>query len=536
MRGDSGYPHVQISASATHRGGVDRPLGERLPRQSRWCTVGDVKGVTVRTGVLAIVASLAAASTGSAATLEVTRTDDPVPGACTASDCSLREAVRRANGTAGPDRIVLKARTYTLEQVGPDDDATAGDLDIVAASGRTTVAGKGAGRTTIDGNDIDRILDVLLGGRLTVSGVGLQDGNASTDGGAIDNRGAATVQRSAVRSNSAGARGGGLNNTGTGTLTVLRTTIVGNVAEFGGGGLWSELEGTAALVRSKVRGNRAEGSFGEGGGVGNQNESRMRISRSTISGNRATDDGGGIFNQNDARLTISRSTIAGNRTLEDTMGPSFARGGAIFNQNNAQLRVTDSTISGNSTPTLGGAMFTRNNAVSVFLNSTLSGNRADQGGALYVGDWATVRFLFTTIARNVATTDAGAIYDDTFPPIVGSPEPPFFLFRGALIAGNSAPSEPGCNVKEPGHWRSLGGNLEDRNSCVFTKGSDRRNANARLRRLSRNGGPTTTHALKRSSDAVNAAKKRGCPRRDQRGIRRPQGRRCDSGAYELRVR
>jgi hypothetical protein len=83
---------------------------------------------------------------------------------------------------------------------------------------------------------------------------------------------------------------------------------------------------------------------------------------------------------------------------------------------------------------------------------------------------------------------------------------------------------------------ALGGNLEDRNSCVFTKGSDRRNANARLRRLSRNGGPTTTHALKRSSDAVNAAKKRGCPRRDQRGIERPQGRRCDSGAYELRVR
>ncbi len=56
-----------------------------------------------------------------------------MPGACTANDCSLREAVRRANASAGPDRVVLKAKTYVLTQPGQDEDeALTGDLDILA--------------------------------------------------------------------------------------------------------------------------------------------------------------------------------------------------------------------------------------------------------------------------------------------------------------------------------------------------------------------------------------------------------------------
>ena len=55
------------------------------------------------------------------------RFDDPVPGAVastcnnvsnadTSSSCSLREAVRKANATAGTDTIKLAAGTYTLTQ------------------------------------------------------------------------------------------------------------------------------------------------------------------------------------------------------------------------------------------------------------------------------------------------------------------------------------------------------------------------------------------------------------------------------------
>ena len=58
--------------------------------------------------------------------------------------------------------------------------------------------------------------------------------------------------------------------------------------------------------------------------------------------------------------------------------------------------------------------------------------------------------------------------------------------------------------------------------------------------LRRNGGFTKTHALKESSEALNHGSKAkpgsadptACEKRDQRGVKRPQGRRCDIGAFE----
>ena len=138
----------------------------------------------------------------SAATLNVTKTGDPVPGACTANDCTLREAVRRANTSSGPDRIVLKAKTYRFVQVGTDDDALAGDLDVTAGSGQLTIVGKGAGKTTIIGNDLDRLFQVFEGARATIERVALRDRNAVTGGGVLSD-GRLTVERALFRDNAA---------------------------------------------------------------------------------------------------------------------------------------------------------------------------------------------------------------------------------------------------------------------------------------------------------------------------------------------
>jgi hypothetical protein len=50
--------------------------------------------------------------------------------------------------------------------------------------------------------------------------------------------------------------------------------------------------------------------------------------------------------------------------------------------------------------------------------------------------------------------------------------------------------------------------------------------------LANNGGFTQTHALLAGSPAIDAGTNTGCPATDQRGITRPQGARCDIGAYE----
>jgi hypothetical protein len=57
--------------------------------------------------------------------------------------------------------------------------------------------------------------------------------------------------------------------------------------------------------------------------------------------------------------------------------------------------------------------------------------------------------------------------------------------------------------------------------------------------LAHNGGPTPTHALRKGSAAVDAGNPAApgsgptaCESTDQRGTKRPQGPRCDIGAFE----
>ena len=72
---------------------------------------------------------------------------------------------------------------------------------------------------------------------------------------------------------------------------------------------------------------------------------------------------------------------------------------------------------------------------------------------------------------------------------------------------------------------------------MFTSiGSDRLGAMPKLGVLGSNGGPTATIPLRPGSRALNAIPESQCTvGRDQRGVRRPQGRRCDIGAYERKT-
>lgn len=73
--------------------------------------------------LLSSLALLAPLTSVHAATITVTRTDDPVPDTCKPRDCSLREAVIAANATVAHDTIVLGAQTYVLTR-GTDQPGT----------------------------------------------------------------------------------------------------------------------------------------------------------------------------------------------------------------------------------------------------------------------------------------------------------------------------------------------------------------------------------------------------------------------------
>lgn len=59
-------------------------------------------------------------------------------------------------------------------------------------------------------------------------------------------------------------------------------------------------------------------------------------------------------------------------------------------------------------------------------------------------------------------------------------------------------------------------------------------ADMALKPLRNNGGSTATHALDENSVAVDAIPTTTCELAgDQRGVSRPQGMACDTGAFEL---
>ena len=276
--------------------------------------------LVVLTVVAAAVAPLAPSRPALAAqaTFAVTKTADTNDGACTAKDCSLREAIIAANGAGGNAVVEVPAGTFRLTLRGGDEDfAAAGDLDLRAGM---TVRGAGARTTVIDGNGRDRVFHTPFQGNSTpftanISSVTITGGVAGSVGGGI------------------------LHSAGDGTLNLLDSAVRGNRASQGGGitigGGAPFLEGTMTVRRSTVSGNRAPG--GQGGGI--QNTGTLTLENTTVSGNKSM-HGGGI-RQHQGTLRITDSTIAFNMA-----GNS---GGGIF-ANTGAAAIKNSIVSNNQSP------------------------------------------------------------------------------------------------------------------------------------------------------------------------------------------
>ena len=101
----------------------------------------------------------------------------------------------------------------------PDGDDS-GDLNVTAS---VAITGRGAGRTIIDANQIDRALDIAPGQFVGLSDVTVRNG-LQTFGGGISNDGILTITHSVIQENF-GVFGGGVGVTTSGTLTVVGSII-----------------------------------------------------------------------------------------------------------------------------------------------------------------------------------------------------------------------------------------------------------------------------------------------------------------------
>jgi CSLREA domain-containing protein len=470
--------------------------------------------------------------------------------------CSLRAAVMEANALGGgPHTIVLGAgQTYTLSRDADggghavDSGADNDDLDITA---NITIQGNGA---TIQRdpslpctvNDTQtgefRIFAVHPGGRLELQTVTVRNGCApeyrgtggiESYGGGILNLGTLLLTGATIGENQA-AFGGGLYNAG-GTLTISNSTISANRVTAQCGGLANSY-GTVSLIGSVVAQNTSVSAAGgicntgnpfimpavsaqaiatltikdsrivenQGNAGGIVNDALLTIERSAISQNRGSDRGGGIWNLYE--LQVVQSTLAGNQAF---------LGGAIFNAGGARASILDSTIAGNSADA---AIY--NSGVLTIVNSTITGNAARTAGG-GVNNYGTVQASFVTISGNTANGDGGGIYNRS-----GGT----FNLRNAIVANNTRQ-----NCFGSGTFHTSGVNFATDATCPgFTLVTS---AQLNLQPLADNGGPTPTHALGPGSVAIDAVSDctdlNNTPvRTDQRGVARPQGVRCDAGAFE----
>lgn len=200
-------------------------------------------------------------------------------------------------------------------------------------------------------------------------------------------------------------------------------------------------------------------------------------------------------------------------------GGAGGSGGGIFSAS-GPLAVTNTTLFGNFAGfggTGGGA--------------SGPGGAGGSGGAIQVsGGPSTVRNA--TVARNgvggggssasvAGTTGSGGGIS------VQSPLAAYDMrLQNTIVSasiGSGCAADPSSAITDGGHNLTFGDG-----TCPGSTG------NPRLGPLRNNGGPTETMALGPESAAVNQVPQSGgnCPTADQRGVRRPQGGRCDIGAFE----
>jgi CSLREA domain-containing protein len=465
--------------------------------------------------------------------IPVTKVTDTNDGICSGADCSLREAVIMSNTCVGTQTISIPAGTYSLTLAGSAEDAAAtGDLDILDSASLS-----GSGNPVIDGGNRDRVFEVFSAATVDMSGLVVQNGQSDAGAG-IRNQGILRIHTSTIQHNAAilapggsgFANGGGILNDLDGTLTLddsevsantadqgggimiiangktsplielTRTTVSNNSATGDGGGLWLDVGVNATLTRAQVltnhAGNRGDGIY---------NASTLVLNQSVLQDNSGGINGGGIYNEPAGDIT-ARETLFQNNVARF--------GGGIYNKGPA--RFYQSLFFGNQAERgQGGAIynFDTDSALTID-NTTLSENQAGLGGGAIRNDGGNFQIIFSTIALNESQGINGS----------GSGE---MLIRDSILADNVGGN---CAGTLPS---SVGFNIDSANTCGFIEPSDLVLTAPLLMPLAMNGGLTQTHALGGASPAIDSADPDRCDGTDQRGVVRPQGSRCDRGAFEF---
>jgi CSLREA domain-containing protein len=332
-----------------------------------------------------------------------------------------------------------------------------------------------------------------------------------------------TIERSTVRFNVATVGGGGVAVV-RGDVDVVDASIVHNVVQIGhGGGLHLEDVVGASVLSSLIRGNEAEGPApslvtATGGGVAVDGGS-LEIADTRIEHN-AAERGGGVFNA--GALTLRDSTVSENEATTDS-GSAFGGG---LSAEGGQTTIDATTFVENEATSgpapRGGAIHVGAGGSLVLTRSTLDANRA-------TGTFASAGSALS-VANGNATVTGATITDNV------SSAAAVERIIGSLTVAGTAVANPGPNCN--GVTGSGGYNVVDDNTCGVVGPGDLPGVDPALGPLSDPDEPTPTRIPLAGApviDRIPAGTPALCDGSvpvDQRGLPRPVGSGCDSGAVE----
>ncbi len=238
--------------------------------------------LTLSSLVIVGLAVLSGAPQGAeAATITVDTTVDELNSN---GNCSLREAVQAANTDAtvdacsagsGADSITLPVGTFTLT-LGSELSISS-DVALNGASAKTTIIEA----ATSPGSASWRVFNIASG-IVSVSDVTVRHGKLADHGAGVLNAGTLTVADTTFSDNDSGTtrHGGAINNKSGAILMVVRSTFSNNSASEGGA---IQNRGSATISNSTFSGNSASNS---GGGLDNIGSGiSTSVNNSTFTGN-----------------------------------------------------------------------------------------------------------------------------------------------------------------------------------------------------------------------------------------------------------
>jgi hypothetical protein len=408
------------------------------------------------------------------------------------------------------------------------------------------------GAICMDGGSL-YLMNCILATNTATGGNGRGDGfpgiaspGTEAFGGAIWNSGTGSVRRCQFFNNRV------LGGDGVAAMSIGSSTSGSSGGAASGGSIYNrgslDVEGCMFGSNSAAGGTGGSGTFGSGaGGSGGSggiargaaiyNFGLLTISGSTFATNSGTGGTGG-----GAGLGSGQATPGGSGGRGGTVS-----GGALFNADASYSYLTNCTVAGNVAR--GGDGRDGGIGGSCIATGCTTGGPGGRGGdagnaagaGLYVDGGRPVVVHCTFDGNRVIAgtnglggpggggrTGSGASGADGTPGITAGG-----AIWGGLEVANSIFSRSVGSTNCGGRLHDLGVNISTDHSAGFTNPASMKNQDAGLGAFGDHGGPVPTIALLAMSVAIDRANNAFVPFSDARGVRRPQGKASDVGAFEV---